>query len=221
MNERSFIFANEIPRRFVISAKKKKNGKYNRILEAAVKVFAEQGFFQSTVSKIAREAGVADGTIYLYFDNKEDILTQFYSYKTKQVFERFHKVVDEAETSGDKLKSLIRYHLEVFQEDYNMAVVYQAGTRRNSIKVEAQIKEMSKLYLDIVGDIVEQGQQEGGMRRDLYLGLAKRFIMGAVNDVINNWVLAGGKYDMVSMADPLVDLIIRGIGATGKASDLK
>ncbi len=175
-------------------------------------MFAEQGFFQSTVSKIAREAGVADGTIYLYFKNKEDILTQFFSYKTTQVFDRFHKVVDDADAAGDKLTSLIHYHLEVFQRDYNMAVVYQAETRRNSPNVEAHIKKMSKMYLDLVGDIVEQGQQEGEMRRDLYLGLAKRFIMGAVNDVINNWVLAGGKYDMTSMADPLVDLILRGIG---------
>ena len=88
-------------------------------------MFADHGFFQSTVAQIAQEAGVADGTIYLYFKNKEDILIQFFSYKTKQVFSRFRKEVSQANNTVDKLRNLIRRHLEEFQNDRNMAVVYQ------------------------------------------------------------------------------------------------
>ena len=129
----------------VIHTKEKNNEKYHRILEAAVKVFAEQGFFQSTVSQIAKEAGVADGTIYLYFKNKDDILVQFFSYKTKQVFARFREEVDKADNTIDKFRNLIRRHLEEFQCDRNMAVVYQAETHQSSRLVEKQIKEMSKM----------------------------------------------------------------------------
>jgi TetR/AcrR family fatty acid metabolism transcriptional regulator len=198
--------------RSIISTNEKINDKYDRILEAAVKVFAEQGFFQSTVSQIAREAGVADGTIYLYFKNKDDILVQFFSYKTRQVFARFREEVDRADNAVDKLRNLIRRHLEEFQNDRNMAMVYRAETHQNSRLVEAQIKEMSKLYLDIVSEIVEQGQEEGVIRRDLYLSLVKRFILGAVDEVINTWIHSDGQYDLVTMADPLVDLFIKGIG---------
>jgi TetR/AcrR family fatty acid metabolism transcriptional regulator len=198
--------------RSIISTNEKINDKYDRILEAAVKVFAEQGFFQSTVSQIAREAGVADGTIYLYFKNKDDILVQFFSYKTRQVFARFREEVDGADNAVDKLRNLIRRHLEEFQNDRNMAMVYRAETHQNSRLVEAQIKEMSKLYLDIVSEIVEQGQEEGVIRRDLYLSLVKRFILGAVDEVINTWIHSDGQYDLVTMADPLVDLFIKGIG---------
>jgi TetR/AcrR family transcriptional regulator, fatty acid metabolism regulator protein len=218
MNEYSFInnfhFFHEIFGfgRSVIRTKEKINDKYNRILEAAVKVFAEQGFFQSTVSQIAREAGVADGTIYLYFKNKDDILVQFFSYKTKQVFARFREEVDGADNAVDKLRNLIRRHLEEFQNDRNMAIVYRAETHQNSRLAEAQIKEMSKLYLDIVSEIVEEGQEEGLIRKDLYLSLVKRFILGGIDEVINTWIHADGKYDLVTMADPLVDLFIRGIG---------
>ena len=81
-----------------------KNHKYHQILEAAVKVFARQGFHQSTVAQIAKAAGVADGTIYLYFKNKDDILVQFFSFRAKQVFERFREEVDRAQTSLDKLR---------------------------------------------------------------------------------------------------------------------
>ncbi|MBU1181614.1 MAG: TetR family transcriptional regulator [Proteobacteria bacterium] len=194
--------------------KAKGNDKYHRILEAAVKVFAEQGFYQSTISQIAREAGVADGTIYLYFKNKDDILVQFFTYKTKLVFDRFREEVDKADNCYDKLRNLIRRHLEEFQNDRNMAVLYQAETHQNSRLVEEQIKEMSKLYLDIVSEIVEQGQEEGRIRKDIYVSLVKRFIIGGVDEVINTWLHSGGKYDLVSMADPLVDLFIRGIGNT-------
>jgi TetR/AcrR family fatty acid metabolism transcriptional regulator len=95
-----------------------------------------------------------------------------------------------------------------------MAIVYQAETHQNSRSAEPQIREMSKMYLDIVSEIVEQGQADGSMRKDLYLSLVKRFIVGAVDETINNWLHSGGKYDLVSMADPLIDLFIRGIGNT-------
>ncbi|MFY9943897.1 MAG: TetR/AcrR family transcriptional regulator [Desulfobacterales bacterium] len=211
-------FGGHRPGGVVISKKERNKAKYHLILEAAVKVFAEQGFFQSTISQIAREAGVADGTIYLYFKNKDDILLQFFGYKTKQVFQSFREAVDKADSSRDKLRNLIRRHLEEFQNDRNMAVVYQAEARSNSRLVEKQLQEMSKMYLDIIAEIIEQGQEESQIRKDLYASLVKRFILGAVGEVINTWVLAGGKYDLVSMGEPLVDLIFRGIGS-GRASE--
>jgi TetR/AcrR family fatty acid metabolism transcriptional regulator len=222
MNEYSFIryVLMICSGRFVIKPKGKINDKYNLILEAAVKVFAEQGFFQSTISQIAKEARVADGTIYLYFKNKDDILVQFFSDKTKQVFERFREEVDKADNTIDKLRNLIRRHLEEFQNDRNMALVYQAEIHQSSRLIEAQIKEMSKMYLNVVSEIVEQGQEEGIIRKDLYLGLVKRFILGAVDEVINTWLHSSGKYDLVSMADPLVDLFMRGIGAEQMPSTL-
>jgi TetR/AcrR family transcriptional regulator, fatty acid metabolism regulator protein len=177
-----------------------------------VKVFSQQGFYQSTIAQIAKEAGVADGTIYLYFKNKNDILVNFFSHRTKQVFARFQAEVDKGQSSLDKLRNLIRRHLAEFQNDRDMAIVYQVETHQNSRLAEEQIKEMSKMYQDLIAEIVELGQQEGSVRKDLYVGLVKRFILGAVDEVINTWIHSEGKYDLVSMADPLVELFIRGVG---------
>lgn len=198
-------------RRGAISTKAK-NDKYHRILEAAVTVFAKSGFHESTISQIARAAGVADGTIYLYFKNKDDILVHFFNYKTRQVFARFREEVDQVQTAIDKLRNLIRRHLGEFQKDRFMAVLYQAETHRINRLAEEQIREMHKMYLDLIAEIVEQGQVEGAIRRDLYVGLVKRYIIGGVDEVINTWLHSDGKYDLTSMADPLVDLFIRGIG---------
>ena len=198
-----------------------KNHKYHQILEAAVKVFARQGFHQSTVAQIAKEAGVADGTIYLYFKNKDDILVQFFSFRAKQVFESFREEVDRAQNSLDKLRNLIHRHLAEFQRDRDGAIVYQVETHQNSRLAEAQIKEMSQMYRDIISEIVEQGQQEGTIRKDLYVGLVKRFIIGAVDEVINTWLHSDDEYDLVSMAGPLVELFIRGIGESQKPNNLE
>ena len=95
---------------------KKNAEKYHRILDAACKVFAEKGFHQSTIAMIAKEAGVADGTIYLYFKNKDDILVQFHEHKTKQVFDRFRETVAKADTAVEKLRNLIVTHLDRISE---------------------------------------------------------------------------------------------------------
>jgi len=199
-----------------MSKLQKNNDKYHLILDAAIKVFAELGFHNSTISQVAKEAGVADGTIYLYFKNKHDILVQFFTYKTKQVFDSFKEAVNKGDNAIDKLKHLIQKHFEEFQKDKNMAVVYRAETRQINPLMEKQIKEMTKMYLDIIALIIEQGQEEGIIRHDLYLGLVKRFILGAVEEVINVWVISGGNYDLVSQADPLVNLFLKGIGYTKK-----
>lgn len=204
--------------RCTINKRRRPNDKYQRILEAAIKVFAEQGFFQSTIAQVAREAGVADGTIYLYFKNKDDILVQFFNYKTKQVFSGFREEVNKGDNAVEKLRNLVRRHLAEFQRDRNMAILYQSETHQSFRLAEEQIKEMSNMYLDIVAEIVEQGQQEGLMRKNLYSGLVKRFILGAVDEVINTWIHSGGQYDLVSMADPLVDLFIEGVGRRGETA---
>lgn len=199
-------------------SRKDKNDKYHRILSAAIKVFAEQGFFNSTISQIAKEAGVADGTIYLYFKNKDDILLQFFNFKSTQVLDRFRKDVGEADDARSRLNSLVRSHLREFQKDPNMAVVFQTEARKGR-HLENRVKNLTKMYLGIVGEIVEQGQEEGMFRRDLYFSLVKRFVLGSVDEVINAWVHSGSNYDLVSMADPLVDLLLRGIGSrSGKAA---
>ncbi|MBW1776593.1 MAG: TetR/AcrR family transcriptional regulator [Deltaproteobacteria bacterium] len=222
MNERSFIIHTfEANRGCVITGSKRKNDKYHRILEAAIKVFADQGFYQSTVSQIAREAGVADGTIYLYFKNKDDILIQFFRDKTKQVFESFRKAVQGGAHAEGKLRQLIRLHLKAFQDDRNMAVVYQQETHQINRPAEEQIREMSKMYLDLLSEIIEQGQEEGSIRKDLYLGLVKRFMVGAVDEVINTWLHSRIEYDLAAMADPLVELMIHGVGVSRKNTERK
>ncbi len=189
---------------------KNKTEKYHKILHSAGAVFAEFGFHKATISQIAARAGVADGTLYLYFKNKDDILYQFISFKTEVVFHKMNAAVKSGRNAEDKLRNLIRCHLQEFQNDKHMAVIFQSEVRYLR-DIESQIKDISKMYLDLLSDIIELGQIEGSMRQDLFVGLVKRFILGAVEGVINTWVTADGRYDLVAMADPLVDLFLGGV----------
>lgn len=189
---------------------KEKSEKYSAILEGAGAVFARLGFHKATISQIAQEAGVADGTIYLYFKNKDDILYQYIQFKTTAFFEKMRSAVDAREGAEEKLRNLIRCHLKEFQNDRNMAIIFQSEVRylRN---IALQVKDISKWYLDFLTEIIELGQMEGYLRQDLFIGLVKRFVLGAVEGIINTWVAAEGKYDLTAMADPLVDLYLGGI----------
>lgn len=212
MNEYSFMIW-----RCRIALNPKNADKYQRILASAVHLFAGQGFFQTTISQIARRAGVADGTIYLYFKNKEDILIQFFTDKTRQVFDRFREAVEQADDAVGRLRSLIRCHLEAFQQDRDMALVYLMQTHQSHRPAEEQIRLIAKRYHDLIAEIIEQGQAEGRLRKDLYIGLVKRFISGSVDEIINAWLHSDSSYDLASMADPLVDLLIDGIGSKPEA----
>ncbi|MDY6823036.1 MAG: TetR/AcrR family transcriptional regulator [Thermodesulfobacteriota bacterium] len=186
--------------------------KYHKILEAAIGVVAEEGFFNATISRIAKAAGVADGTIYLYFKNKNDILLHFFNYKTRHVFDEFRKEVDKSDDARGKLLNLIRVHLREFQKDRNMAMVFQAEARQIRY-FELYIKDITNMYFELVGEILVLGQQEGTFRKGLDTGLVKRYILGAVDEVINTWLHSIGQYDLEEKADALVDLFINGIGS--------
>lgn len=192
--------------------RKERSDKYYSMLNAGGVVFARLGFYKATISQIAAEAGVADGTIYLYFKNKDDILYQFMNYKSGRFFETMRQAVDGTDPADIKLRKLIRCHLKEFQNDRDMAVIFQSEVRYRR-DVAPHIKDISKIYFDLLTEIIEQGQNDGILRQNLFMGLVKRFVLGAVEGVINTWVAAEGKYDLASMADPLVDLYLGGIEA--------
>ncbi|WP_027370568.1 TetR/AcrR family transcriptional regulator [Desulfovermiculus halophilus] len=192
----------------------KKSNKYQTILEAAIRVFARSGYHNSTVSQIAKEAGVADGTIYLYFKNKDDILENFFSYKTALVFDRFKEEVGLADNALEKLEKLIHRHLYEFEQNREMAVVYQTETKVRRKVSDAKVKEMSDMYFGLVSEIISQGQQEGVIRKNLSVPLVKQLIIGAIDEVITSWLYSSRTYSLTSTAGSLVELFVQGIGET-------
>lgn len=190
----------------------KNSDKHQKILDAAIKVFAHKGFYQSKVSEIAREAGVADGTIYLYFKNKDDLLISIFEVKMQELITKCREAIRQCHDAPSQLLSLVTIHLSELEAYPELAAVFQVELRQSSRFMREHNKARLREYLDLIGDVVERGQDEGVFKENLPRFLVKRFIFGALDEAVSTWVLAGKHYPLTSLAEPLLGLFLEGIG---------
>ncbi|HLR03731.1 MAG TPA: TetR/AcrR family transcriptional regulator [Virgibacillus sp.] len=185
--------------------------KYKLIIDAAVVVIAENGFHASQVSKIANQAGVADGTIYLYFKNKEDILVSVFEEKMGQFIEKIIKSIREKQNASDKLKTLIEMHFGQLSADHHLAIVTQLELRQSDVALRKKINHVLKPYLSVIDSIIQSGIEEKMFRQDLNARLVRQMIFGTMDEVVTNWVMKDEKYDLVEQAEEVHSLITNGI----------
>lgn len=190
---------------------KKSNDKRELIMNAAITSFAQSGYHQATIADVARKAGVAAGTIYLYFKNKDDLLMSIFEEKVQRFIHEFHHRLSQEEDAGVKLRKLVHLHLFEMQDHADLAAVFQLELRQSRHFMSAYPKPDLKGYFDLIGEIIEEGQQQGLFRKDLYLSAVKKAFFGAIDETVTSWLLAGKDYDLTQMADPLADLFIRGL----------
>ena len=207
------------PARIGCAMRKKDTEKYRRILDAAVKVFARKGFFQARVADIAREADVADGTVYLYFKNKDDLLISIFEEKMHEFITGFQAAMAARPDARSRLLCLIESHLAAFQSDPDLAAVFQVELRRSTRFMKDYHKEGLMEYLDIIGKVVDQGRREGVFREDFPTGLARGLIFGTLDEVVSAWVLSGMHHDLRGQGQSIADLFLRGIGREERPSD--
>ncbi|WP_186576218.1 TetR/AcrR family transcriptional regulator [Aquibacillus kalidii] len=185
--------------------------KYKQIIDAAVTVIAENGYHASQVSKIAKQASVADGTIYLYFKNKEDILVSLFQEKMGQFIVKIEKEISELSNAEDKLRRLITMHFNQLVDDHDLAVVTQLELRQSNKDLRYKINEVLKGYLQIIDQIVEIGMEQGIFREELNKKLVRQMIFGTIDETVTNWVMKDQKYDLLAQVDGIHRLIVHGL----------
>ncbi|WCK53716.1 TetR/AcrR family transcriptional regulator [Aneurinibacillus sp. Ricciae_BoGa-3] len=190
---------------------KKTGEKYQAIIEAAVKVIARYGYHNAQVSKIAREAQVADGTIYLYFDNKDDVLISLFREKMGAFIDVIRKQIREYERAEDKLRHLIYMHLLLPARDRNFAVVTQIELRQSNPAVREGINKVLKEYLNIIDRIIELGKEQGIFRMDVEVRIARKMIFGTLDEAVTSWIMNDRQYELASLTDPILSIFINGL----------
>lgn len=192
---------------------KSRNGeKYHRIIAAATKVFARKGFFHAKVSDIAREAQVADGTIYLYFENKDDILISLFEEQMKTVLENMVQQISEQRDAPSKIEKFALTHLRLIELNKNMAEIIQVELRQSSKFMKEYKNEKFMQYLNLIGDIVREGQEQGVFKRDIIPDIAKRAFFGALDEMSRFWVLSSHKkYDIETAAKQISGYFLHGL----------
>jgi TetR/AcrR family transcriptional regulator, fatty acid metabolism regulator protein len=209
VNESSFIIMSSIKK--ATSQKERPTGKYEAILRAAIKVFARGGFFNSKVADVAREAGVADGTVYLYFKNKDDILVSIFNHVTERALANARAILAEMDEPIDKLRRIVRGHLEMYTRDRDLAVVFQVELRSSTKFMEQFSATKVTEYLDIIGAVIEEGQRKNNFRNDLNTKLTAKVLFGAIDEMVTNWVLTHKKNNLMATADPVLDIFLNGV----------
>lgn len=211
MNHHSFFASTTMTAKRSTPARERTNGKYEAILRAAIKVFARGGFFNSKVADVAREAGVADGTVYLYFKNKDDILVSIFNHFMDLALAKGRASLAEVDDPQEKLKRIVYRHLESLGRDRDLAVVFQVELRSSSKFMEQFSATKVTEYLELIRRVIEEGQREGLFRKTLNAQIASKVLFGALDEMVTNWVLSKKRYNLISMADPVIDVFVNGI----------
>lgn len=190
----------------------KNKEKYFRIIQAATRIFARKGFYQAKVSEIAREAGVADGTIYLYFENKDDILISLFEEQMKAVLKNMRARVSILKSPVRRLEQFALGHLQLIEQNKDMAEIIQVELRQSSKFMKRYKNEQFARYLDLIAEIIRDGQAQGVFHPDVVPDLAKRAIFGALDEMSRYWVLSSRrKYDIETAAKQISDYFLYGL----------
>ena len=207
MNHHSYSFL------VVILKVKRDRPKYKQIVDAAVVVIAENGYHQAQVSKIAKEAGVADGTIYLYFKNKEDILVSVFREKMGIFVNNLEVIIEKDVDTSEMLRKMILNHFRVLHEDRHLAIVTQLELRQSGKKLRFRINEVLKEYLDLLDIILKNGIEKGEIDGTMDVRLARQMVFGTIDETITSWVMNEQKYDLMKLAPEVHRLIMNGMKA--------
>ncbi len=190
--------------------------KYQRILDAAVAVFAEKGFFTSRISDIADRANVADGTVYLYFKNKEQILMTAINTAFDAFMRHARTELEKLTSPAERLRRLAFLHLDALGSNRNLAVVFQMELRQSTRFLSEFSHHHMVEYLTLARTAIRDGQASGLFRREMSDKVAANCFFGALDEMVTSWVLSGHEHRLANVADAVVDIFLNGMKCNSK-----
>jgi TetR/AcrR family fatty acid metabolism transcriptional regulator len=212
MNEHSFMAVSAPRRQPVLAERADKADKRDAILRAAIETFAARGFFNAQVADVARSAGVAAGTVYLYFRGKDDLLISIFERTMREAIAAGRESLAARATARERLREIAKLHLERLGRDRHLAVVFQVELRQSTKFMECFSATYLREYLGIIRDVIAEGQAKGEFRRQINPTLAAKMLFGALDEMATNWILSRRRYSLAAQADSVVDLFVGGLG---------
>jgi TetR/AcrR family transcriptional regulator, fatty acid metabolism regulator protein len=190
--------------------------KYDRILEAAIDVIAEKGFHHARISDIASRAGVADGTVYLYFENKDHILRAAIDSAFAQFSRRLTEALQQAKGIIEKLTVIARLHIETLINNRSLAVILQTEVRQSAKFMEQFSHQYFVDYINVVREVIREGQQQQVVRPGVSDRIAALAIFGTLDEMISSWLYTGRSIDPEQTASEVLDILLNGLSPRPK-----
>ena len=185
--------------------------KREAILRAAIKVFAQKGYFNSKVADIAVEAGIADGTVYLYFKSKDEILHSIFDRAMEDFISEGRREIAEIEEPEKRLRRIAELHLEKLGADRDLAIVFQVELRGSTKFMEEFSAAGFADYLKIIQLTIEDGQKSGVFRKDLKPVVGAKILYGALDEMVTNWILSKKSYPLKPLANEVLKVFFGGV----------
>ncbi|HEY7501948.1 MAG TPA: TetR/AcrR family transcriptional regulator C-terminal domain-containing protein [Vicinamibacterales bacterium] len=194
-----------------VSSRPERLDKRDALLRAAIDTFAARGFFNAQVADVARAAGVAAGTVYLYFRGKDDLLISIFERTMKEAIAEGRESVGALRDPVERLREIARLHLGRLGRDRALAIVFQVELRQSTKFMERFSATQLREYLGIIRDVIADGQSRGSFRKEMNPTLAAKLFFGALDEMATNWILSRRKYSLAAEADAIVDFMVRGL----------
>ncbi|MBX3201553.1 MAG: TetR/AcrR family transcriptional regulator [Labilithrix sp.] len=186
--------------------------KRDRILKAAVKVFARSGFHATRVSEVAKAAGVADGTIYLYFESKEELLFSLFEDRVSKLLAFMRDELPKKPDAPARLRAIIDMQLGLLEGERDLAEVITVILRQSTRLMKEFAAPHFNAYLDAIAKIIADGQATGAFRQDVSPHIAARAIFGALDGITLTWALGRAEQGALGRAaGQLADVLLRGL----------
>ena len=185
--------------------------KREAILRAATKVFAGNGYFNSKVSDIAGAAGIADGTVYLDFKSKDDILHSIFDRAMAEFIAEGKQELTKLDDPIAKLRRIAELHLGKLGADRDMAIVFQVELRGSTKFMQEFSAAGFAEYLDIIRVTIDDGQRAGVFRDDIKPIVCAKILYGALDEMVTNWILSKHRYPLEPMANEVLKIFFGGI----------
>lgn len=196
--------------------------KHTKIISAAIKVFAKKGFFTARISDIAKEAKVADGTIYIYFNNKYDILLSIFEEEIGKIFDKTQKLLSEEEDPRRMLEIYTNQYLLAMKKNKNLGEVIHIELRQTNKLIKDYRNNKFCAYLNIIADIIRQGQSQNVFRSDIIPDVAKRIYFGALDEVTRVWNISlETNYTVEEITHQTLSLFLQGMKHEKNQNDFK
>ena len=193
------------------------------ITDAAVEVFAEKGFHQARISDVAKRAGVADGTIYLYFKNKDDLLLSVFEEKMDFMLEGLGGALSGVDDPCEQVRRFARFHFEQVRTHRSAAEVLQVELRLSNKFLKEYRPEKLWAYLGVFGQIIRDGQVKGVFRENLDPFVNMWAFFGALDELAMQWVLSRNtqRFNLEEAAEQVAEVFIRGMSThpVGRGTD--
>jgi len=192
--------------------RKKDPEKQEAIIKSAVRVFARQGYHAAKMSRIAEEAGVAAGSLYLYFRNKDNLLQEIIDCTWEEMKRRYEEnVSDEGLSPADKLVALIDSVFDLFMDDPDRAIIFVNEQHHLEQKGIADFTSKKEMLLSLGAQVIQEGVQRGHFDPEIDIMIFKEFIFGGLHQVLNLWAMQPGKIDLERLRHEMKPIILKGI----------